>query len=84
MDEKFKESATLMLSADYKERFRAEVTQVDVRREKLRQMIRKWDRGELAFTPKAPRCLYEAQLYLMDGYYKILCQRAEIDGIDLS
>ena len=49
------ETATMMCSADYKERFHAEYYQLETRHEKLKAMVEKWDKGELSFTPTCPR-----------------------------
>lgn len=41
-----KDTATLMVSSDYKERFKAEYYQLKIRLEKLKCMLQKWDNGE--------------------------------------
>lgn len=38
-----KDTATLMVSSDYKERFKAEYYQLKIRLEKLKCMLQKWD-----------------------------------------
>jgi lysozyme family protein len=40
-----KETVEMMLSDDYKERFRAEYNQLDIRCNKLRSMLKRWDSG---------------------------------------
>lgn len=77
------ETATMMCSADYKERFRAEYYQLETRYEKLKAMVEKWDKGELNFTPTCPRTTYECQLRSMADYKGILEIRAMIEGIEL-
>lgn len=78
-----KDTVSLMLSGDYRERFIAEYRQVKIRRDKLRMMIDRWDAGLLEFTPTCSRDIYGFQLYVMDGYIDILRRRAEIEGIEL-
>lgn len=41
-----KDTATLMVSSNYKERFKAEYYQLKIRLEKLKYMLQKWDNGE--------------------------------------
>lgn len=48
----------MMNSEDYKERFKAEYYQVVIRVNGLKNMLDKWDRGELDFTPTCPREIY--------------------------
>ena len=78
-----KDTAALMCSADYKERFKAEYYQLKIRQDKLRAMIDKWDAGELEFTPTCSRDLYTFQFYVMDGYLHVLGQRAKLEGVKL-
>lgn len=78
-----KDTVSLMLSGDYRERFIAEYRQVKIRRDKLRMMVDRWDAGLLEFTPTCSRDIYGFQLYVMDGYIDILRRRAEIEGIEL-
>jgi hypothetical protein len=77
------ETKDLMCSADYKERFKAEYYQLKIRYEKLKDMCKKWDKGELDFTPTCPRNTYDYQLAYMSGYLKILKKRAEFEGVEL-
>lgn len=77
------ETAAMMGSADYKERFRAEYYQLETRLAKLHAMVKKWDNGELNFTPDCPRSLYELQVRSMAEYKAVLEARAKIEGIDL-
>ena len=78
-----KDTAILMLSSDYKERFKAEYFQLKIRYEKLKYMLQKWDAGELNFTPNCPRSLYNLQLQNMKTGLAILEGRAAIEGIKL-
>ena len=41
-----KDTATLMVSSNYKERFKAEYYQLKIRLEKLKCMLQKWDNGK--------------------------------------
>ena len=79
-----KDTAELMNSADYKERFLAEYYQVSIRYQKLKAMVEKWDNGELDFTPTCPRSIYDLQLRSMKDYIAILEARASIENITIS
>ena len=79
-----KHTVSLMLSSDYKERFIAEYLQVKIRYEKLLAMCKKWDEGNLPFTPTCSRQVYTDQLNHMKAYLSILEARAITEGIDLS
>ena len=78
------DTAELMASTDYKDRFKAGYGQVAIRCEKLKAMLEKWDKGELNFTPTCPRSLYEFQVRTMEDYIAILQARAVIEGVALS
>lgn len=77
------ETAALMNSADYKERFAAEYYQLETRYLKLKAMTEKWDKGELTFTPTCPRSIYDRQLSCMLLYLFILLERAELEQVKL-
>ena len=70
-------------SADYKERFKAEYMQVVVRYKKLANMLEKWDKGELPFTPTCPRSTYNMQVRAMTDYIAVLEARAVMEKVDL-
>lgn len=76
-------SASMMLSDDYRERFKAECAQAAVRTIRLREMLRSWDAGELSFDPKCSRDVLGRQLAFMEGYLTTLVNRAASEGIDL-
>ena len=78
-----KETATMMASVDYKERFKAEYFQLKTRYDKLRAMVEKWDNGTLEFTPICPRAIYDFQLRAMKDYFGILQIRAKMEGVEL-
>ena len=77
------ETVSMMQSADYKERFKAEVYQLDIRIDKLASMLSAWAAGELRFQPSCSYDLLEAQLNSMKVYRHFLGERAEIEGIKL-
>ena len=78
-----KDTMEMMQSADYKERFKAEVYQLDARIGKLSGMLSAWEAGLLHFQPKCSYVLLETQLNSMKVYRHLLQMRAEIEGIDL-
>lgn len=78
-----KETAALMVSSDYKERFKAEYYQLKIRLEKLKCMLQKWDNGEIQFTPTCPRSIYGLQVENMERYLAVLDARAVIEKIAL-
>ena len=77
------ETTTMMVSCDYKERFKAEYYQLNIRLEKLSGMLEKWDNGTLEFTPTCDRTIYTDQMCAMFLYLQVLKRRAEIEGIEL-
>ena len=78
-----KETAAMMSSSDYRERFAAEYYQLETRYIKLNTMVEKWDKGELNFIPTCPRATYDFQLKAMNEYLGILQIRAKIENIEL-
>lgn len=72
-----------MLSSDYKERFKAEFKQLEIRYLRLVEMCKKWDEETLTFTPTCPREIYDEQLKAMDAYLAVLKKRAEIEAVEL-
>lgn len=76
-------TAELMVSSDYKERYKAEYIQLKNRYEGLNNMIRKWDNDELNFIPTCPREIYDIQLAAMHRYLGILTARANIENVDI-
>lgn len=75
------DTAEMMMSEDYKERFRAEYGQVSIRHQKLKAMLEKWDKGELNFTPTCPRSTYDLQNKAMADYIAVLEARAVMEDI---
>ena len=60
-----KETVTFMNSPYYEERFIAEYSQLVIRYKKLKDMLDKWDKGELDFEPTCPRSTYNMQIKAM-------------------
>lgn len=79
-----KETAEMMQSADYKERFIAEYEQNRIRRAGLKNMLNKWDEGTIDFVPTCPRSIYDLQIRAMNDYITVLEARAAIEGIDIN
>lgn len=79
-----KDTISLIQSADFKERFKAEYFQLKIRRSGLKNMLEKWKNGTLEFEPKCPFHLLQKQLLVMDEYLEVLEERAKIEGIDLN
>lgn len=77
------DTAEMMISADYKERFRAEYYQIVIRYQKLKAMLERWDKGELGFKPTCPRSTYNMQISAMTDYIAILEARAVMEGVEL-
>ena len=78
-----RDTISMMSSANYKERFKAEFYALKIRRDKLVEMIAKWDKEELSFIPTCPKKIYYHQLSAMDAYLGVLLERAELEGIFL-
>ena len=80
---KLSQTSDMMTSSDYKERFKAEYAQVVIRYKKLKNMLDKWDKNELTFTPSCPRSTYNIQIKAMTDYIAILEARAVMENIVL-
>ena len=80
---KLKDTVEMMNSNDYKERFKAEYAQVVIRYKKIKNMLDKWDKNELTFTPTCPRSTYNIQINAMTDYIAILEARAVMENIIL-
>ncbi len=78
-----KDTARMMDSEDYKERFKAEYYQNVIRYKKLAAMLEKWDKGGLDFEPVCPRSTYNMQVKAMTDYIAVLEARAVMEGIEL-
>ena len=73
----------LMISDDYKLRFKAEYYQTKIRYDKLHKMLIKSEAGTLDFKPTCSLELLNEQKYHMGMYLHALEVRAEIEGIEL-
>ena len=83
-DAKLSDTADMMCSEDYKERFKAEFYQLAIRYRSLMKLLNKWDNGEeLGFNPTCPRSTYDLQVRAMNDYLSILEVRARMEGIEL-
>lgn len=78
-----KETIEMMVSSDYKERFRAEYLQLKIRMSGLSNMLKKYKAGTLTFTPSCSYDLLNGQLKSMEMYAQYLEERAEIENIEL-
>ena len=76
-----KDTVEMMLSADYKERFKAEYWQLKIRHDKLKKMVDNWD--ELDFTPTCTYSTYMYQLLAMENYMSLLETRATLEEVEL-
>lgn len=79
-----KDTVNLMLSDDYKDRFKAEYFQTKLRYDKLHRMIIKLEADTLDFEPKCSIITLRDQALYMGEYLHCLEVRAEIEGIDLT
>ena len=77
------ETIDLMISEDYKDRFKAEYFQVKTRFDKLCAMYSHMKNGTLDFEPTCPIEIYTKQLDAMAQYVDILEKRARLEGINL-
>jgi len=80
---KLSETIELMTSQNYDDRLKAEYYQLKIRMNGLYDMLLKYKRGELSFTPKCSYDLLHGQYRAMDLYLQYLVDRAEVEGIEL-
>lgn len=80
---KLEKTVELMTSDDYQDRFKAEYYQLVNRANKLRKMVRAYEKDELDFKPSCSLDLLTWQLKTMDEYIYILKRRAKIENIEL-
>lgn len=78
-----KDTIDMMMSSDYKERFKAEYYQLKIRYIKLQDMINKYDNGTLGFKPNCSINRLKYQLIAMSDYLNIMQDRAIWEDIDL-
>lgn len=79
-----KQTATMIQSEDYRERFKAEYYQTAIRRDKLAATVDKLDAGKLEFKNDSTPDQLKRQLAIMDEYVAILKERAATEGIGLA
>lgn len=77
------DTALLMVSTDYKDRFIAEYIQLETRIKGLETMLSNWDKELLTFIPSCPRSTYNLQLEYMKKYLAVLEARTKIEDIKL-
>lgn len=82
-EDKLPHTALGMISEDYKERFKAEYKQLEIRITGLKKMLLAWDNGTLSFEPSCPRSTYDLQLSGMVMYLSTLEARAKMEGIEI-
>lgn len=73
----------LMVSNDYKERFKAEYWQTKIRYNKLHDLIVKCEAKTLEFETKCSLEFLKEQASIMGKYLYCLEVRAEIEGVNL-
>lgn len=78
-----KDTVNMMLSNDYKERFKAEYVQTVVRADRLETFLRKYREGKLEITPDCPYEVLFEQFVYMTRYIQMLEERAELEDIPL-
>ena len=77
------DTSKLMVSKNYKDRFKAEYYQTQIRRDKLAKMLLDYNSGKLEFVPVSSIALLNTQLNCMNTYLDILQMRAITEEIDL-
>lgn len=78
-----KDTVELMLSDDYKDRFKAEYYQTKIRYDKLHKIVTKCEADTLDFELTTPLCILINQKRAMGEYLHDLEIRAEIEKIEL-
>lgn len=78
-----KDTVEMMLSEDYKERFKAEFYQTQNRFLKLADMVDNYRNDKLDFNPTCDLITLDNQLTYMYRYLRALARRAEKEGIEL-
>ena len=80
---KLYQTAELMNSVDYKDRFKAEYLQLKIRMNGLKTMLDKYKAGTLPFKPSCSYDLLNRQYKVMILYASYLEERAKIENIDI-
>lgn len=79
-----KDTVEMMLSEDYKERFKAEYWQLKFRLERLNRLIELHIAGQLTFELSSPIIIHNQQACIMQRYMDFLELRANMEEIDLT
>lgn len=79
-----KDTVELMVSADFKDRFKAEYAQDKNRAMGLERMLEAYKAGALSFKPNCSYELLHEQLVYMKAKLRVLEERAVIENIDLA
>lgn len=80
-NEELAKTCEMMVSPDYKERFKTEYLQLKNRLNGLKRMLDAWDKGTLTFTPTCPRTIYNDQVKGMELYLNVLTLRASMEHV---
>ena len=80
---KLNETVEMMNSDDFKERFKAEYYQLQIRHEGLARMLKGYKVGQLPFKPNCSYDLLNGQLKAMRLYQSYLIERAEIENVEI-
>lgn len=83
MEAQLSDTVDMMLSSDYRERFRAEYLQTRIRKDKLASLIKMNAEGKLDFVPTCPIALLIEQYHVMSKLCSIYEERARIEEISL-
>lgn len=78
-----KDTAELMNSDDYKDRFKAEYWQLRHRLDKLNDMLARYDKGTLDYIPDTPILWLKHQAYAMQVYLDALSEISDYENIDV-
>lgn len=81
--EELKDTVNLMTSKNYWDRLQAEYLQINIRIEKLENMLIKYKEGKLGFQPHCSYELLHEQLVYMKQYERILTERMCIEMPEL-
>lgn len=73
----------LMVDADHKQRLKAEVYQLEIRMNKLGNILDNFYQGTLDFVPSCPILLLEKQYDAMQEYMRYLLIRCDIEEVRL-
>lgn len=75
------DTVQLMLSDDYTDRFKAELLQLEIRIERLNNMLSRYASNTLGFTPKCTYDELHSQYVHMIDYRNDLLHRQKVEGL---